>query len=624
MIAGLDQVRLELQDAIVKPGLPPSARIAKLRILRERLVDLVGETDAYLGDLELVREAEYLEYSSDLRDVRENATIRDEMLRRGFATEDELDGMGYVSHVQLDELREEGRLMEAVGTIRKFMERLHPRDRAGKFSDKPGPIHLAPKGRMGRGTPKVIYTHDQEVDKRRRARVKDEIAKAKPTRSTMTRKKKGKKGESKPKRVEVWQGEDGKWRSKSQKGRSTSSTGFETEALAQQAALDADGAKRDGMRSEQRPWKPVLDKPVVPDLYGADSIEWHTKGGMQREPTMDEIMADLEMARRIGLNDWPEKDEIASQLLGDARDTEEAYTQVAPGDPYGRRVWSAEREALHDQIINLLLKRRDLDENGRPAIINPDNDELQPNPGPDGRPRVLFMGGGTASGKTTAQDLEENRDVAPPDSVLIDPDEIKGMLPEYNDMIENGSRYAATGSHEESSYLAKRLQREAMSRGLNVVVDGTSDSLIDESKPDSKVKMTDKLTMFKNFRSESVPEGYEVTMFYVSAPTDLAVIRATIRAMRTGRWVPEKEIRTIHRGVSDRFEREIMPLIEQGGVIDRIFGYDTTEKQPQRMFHLDEDGKFVVLHEELFTAFLAKAKDSPGDEDNSTDLRQLF
>jgi predicted ABC-type ATPase len=78
-----------------------------------------------------------------------------------------------------------------------------------------------------------------------------------------------------------------------------------------------------------------------------------------------------------------------------------------------------------------------------------------------------------------------------------------------------------------------------MDLGLNVVVDGTGDSK--KGKFAGKMKDMD-------------GAGYDVSALYVTIPTDEAVVRATKRAMKSGRWVPEPELRSQHKNVSANFE----------------------------------------------------------------------
>jgi predicted ABC-type ATPase len=317
----------------------------------------------------------------------------------------------------------------------------------------------------------------------------------------------------------------------------------------------------------------------------AEELEWLGKPG--QEPTHEEIAADLATARRIGLNEWPPVSALARRLFDGEKDSYDRYIRkTADGQEV---VIDPVRQAMHDKLIDTLLRRR------RPVTqadgsvkyeLDPEGEELQPHP--EGK-RALFMGGGTASGKSTALDLEENREVLPLDAVMIDADEIKGQLAEYQQMVGEGDRYAASALHEESSYLAKRLRNEAAQKGLNMVIDGTADS--------SASKFERKLQAAKD-------EGYAVSMFYVNAPTDVAVARATRRAQQTGRWVPEPEIRKVHSGVSAIFAGPVRDLAERG-FFDDIRGYDTLGK-PTLMFHLDNEGKFTIVSEEKYGAFIEK------------------
>ena len=350
-------------------------------------------------------------------------------------------------------------------------------------------------------------------------------------------------------------------------------------------------------RTLDAPFEPTWAEAVPPRLFDAE---------FDKAEDPETVKANLEKVERVGLNKWPKKGPVATEILGEHKDTEAKFSFKVPGDPKPRQEWSYERKLLHDQIIDALLRRRQPNEKGELAILDPEGEYLA---APTGKPRALFMGGGTASGKSTALKLDENKDVQPEDAVLIDPDEIKGLLPEYGEMVERGERYAASAVHEESSALAKRLQVEAMRRGLNVIVDGTGDSQVDADDPESAGKLRKKVEAFHGAQGDATPEGYDVSMFYVNAPTEIALVRATTRAMREGRWVPKPEIESIHRGVSQRWQREVLAMIEEGVIIDAR-GYQTSGT-PTRMFHLDENGKLVVLEQDLYDAFLAKADEAP-------------
>lgn len=305
-------------------------------------------------------------------------------------------------------------------------------------------------------------------------------------------------------------------------------------------------------------------------------------------PSGEKVAQDGAKATALGLDKWPTPGPAASRLLGDAKDTQEKHTRVLRSSG-GARVYTPERKVLHDRIVNSLLRERMPVENGRGEVEmhpNPDGAELKPT---GKTPTALFMAGGSASGKSSALGLEENKAVTPESAVHIDPDEIKSMIPEYVALVNEGDKYAAAAVHEESSDISKRLLSEAMARGLNVVRDGTGDS------PGPK---------FANQVREMKQAGYEVHAFYVNAPTDVAVARSISRAQKTGRYVPIPEVRSQHKNVSARFAEHIQPLVEDG-TISNLRMFDTSEVPT---LFADGGGGTLNIHDQgLFDGFIAKA-----------------
>lgn len=322
----------------------------------------------------------------------------------------------------------------------------------------------------------------------------------------------------------------------------------------------------------------------------------------QTPPPAEAVVRDLEWARQHGLNDWPTKGDKATEILGDAADTQDLHTRIVKGAGSNRQ-YSDERAALHDKIVDTLLRKRQpvekqnpdgsqkLDEHGLPVIEMHPHAEGEYLTAAPGKPAVLMMAGGTASGKSTALALPENAGETPEDAVHIDPDEIKAMIPEYNQMVQAGDKFAASGVHEESSDISKRLLAEAMKRGLNIVRDGTGNS------PGPK---------FGGQIRDMVNAGYDVRVFYVNAPTDLAIVRATSRAQRSGRWVPEPEIRNQHTRVSQRFVEHVRPLVEDG-TISHIAMWQT-EGAPTK-FAEGGGGQFSVVEPDLYQRFVDKAQE---------------
>lgn len=176
-----------------------------------------------------------------------------------------------------------------------------------------------------------------------------------------------------------------------------------------------------------------------------------------------------------------------------------------------------EREALHREIIlNHFIGKE-------PA---------------KGEKTFIILGGGSASGKSTLlkSGLLGNID----GFVNMDSDNVKGMLPEYNEMIKQKNGDAAGFAHEESSAIVKRIQKISLELGYNTLLDGTGDG--------SEKSLMNKIKQGKD-------NGYKVKGEYVTIPVTLAISRAEARAEKTGRSIDVEVIKSIHAKVSKRAEQ---------------------------------------------------------------------
>lgn len=200
------------------------------------------------------------------------------------------------------------------------------------------------------------------------------------------------------------------------------------------------------------------------------------------------------------------KSQRAKSLVGTARDTQNFYKQDGEYTPA--------RKAVHEKILAKMF------EGHKPA--------------PQDERTVLFMAGGTASGKTTA--LKADPSLSPPDAVEINPDDIKFMLPEWDHLVGGDGPPAADAAgilHEESSDIAKEAMRRAQEGGYNIVLDGTGDS--------GPGKFLGKIEAAKK-------AGYNVDVVMVDAPFNDAVGRMVSRGERERRFVPVPEMRRVHAG----------------------------------------------------------------------------
>lgn len=219
--------------------------------------------------------------------------------------------------------------------------------------------------------------------------------------------------------------------------------------------------------------------------------------------------------------------------------------------------WAPERQQLHDKIVSRFLSGRK----------------------PEDHPVATFFGGGPASGKSAL--------TSPSQAVKIDPDEIKGMLPEYQAAVKNGDPSGAAQVHEESSYLAATVAAKARQGKVSYTLDGTGDS--------SYGKMAAKVKAAKD-------AGYQVHSQYVTVDTGEAVSRAAARAQKTGRMVPEPVIRATHASVSSVFGQAV-----KNNLFDRTELYDNNGPAARLIAHTSAAGEFQVLDDAAYKSFLAKA-----------------
>lgn len=193
--------------------------------------------------------------------------------------------------------------------------------------------------------------------------------------------------------------------------------------------------------------------------------------------------------------------------------------------------FTAERKALHEKIINQFL-------DGVPAQENP----------------VQYMnGGGPASGKGTmttgdnakitgyppTHRVDDEGNYVPvenPGAVIIDPDQLKFSLPEAQEAVRKraaGEELSpeekdwAWNTHEESSYLGKRLTQAALERGVHLLLDGVNDGSPEEVR--EKVQ-------------KARDAGYSVEANYIYLDPEEALRRAKSRAARSGRVVPDEVV----------------------------------------------------------------------------------
>lgn len=220
------------------------------------------------------------------------------------------------------------------------------------------------------------------------------------------------------------------------------------------------------------------------------------------------------------------------------------------------------RLSLHDDIVETLLY-------GMPAKKAPES---------------ILMGGGSASGKSVATKIivtgfhHQEEEV-----VVIDPDEIKRQLPEYEQLKTHAPEQMADILHDESSDIAERLLGECISRKLNFIYDGTMKNLPKYQALIQRLKSN----------------GYSISVVVVDIPLEEALKRAKDRYIVEGRLVPEDVIIESHTKVPETFYK----------IKDSVNNYtlfDNTELKLQ-VFAQKTDNLEIVISKERLRQFYNKA-----------------
>jgi predicted ABC-type ATPase len=243
--------------------------------------------------------------------------------------------------------------------------------------------------------------------------------------------------------------------------------------------------------------------------------------------------------------------------------------------------FTEERKALHEEIIRRALE-------GSTPVKNPTQ---------------WMNGGGPGSGKSSLTQ-GDNKDLTGYDSnsVLLDPDEIKQELPEVKEALarlEAGEELDediewAGFSHEESSYLAKRIHLAALERHHNVIIDGTGDGGLASVR--KKVQLARK-------------NGYKrVEANYLYLDPDEGIKRAKERQARSFRKVPDTVIKSTYETIST-----IFPELEKEQLFDSLRLFDNNKKPGQQaeLILEQKDGETEIKDEDAYNRFLrAKASDA--------------
>jgi predicted kinase len=266
--------------------------------------------------------------------------------------------------------------------------------------------------------------------------------------------------------------------------------------------------------------KPGADGAHVKDASGrVHQVRWSEVTG--HEPAADVAKPKVQPQVRGEQKPVPAAEFIASDYAAqhnDAGVTAEAILAQFPADTMEKI--SAVQERLHsvEQTIEL-YKQGDTYDDERTKIhqriydhfLSPQKVEAA-TPPEGQKPTLTMLGGRGGSGKSWFAGQVYD----PGKAIVIDPDEIKGMLPEYEG-------WNAHQVHEESSDITSTILQIAEELGLNVVLDATMKT----------AKST--LGMANKFKAK----GYRLEAHYMHLPRQEAAKRAVQRFLgKTQRYVP--------------------------------------------------------------------------------------
>jgi hypothetical protein len=161
---------------------------------------------------------------------------------------------------------------------------------------------------------------------------------------------------------------------------------------------------------------------------------------------------------------------------------------------------------------------------------------------------VLFMGG-PASGKSSIR--EGYPDLA--DFVVLDNDEVKAMLPEYNALIANGDTMAAALVHDESSYITQILKDYAVENRYNILLDGVGANYPKYAALVQTLK----------------ERGYTIQIIMIDVAIEVALMRARVRK----RQVPFSELQNAY--YCDHVRENAKRLLQAYGADGAIYNSHT-------------------------------------------------
>jgi DNA repair protein RadC/predicted ABC-type ATPase len=207
------------------------------------------------------------------------------------------------------------------------------------------------------------------------------------------------------------------------------------------------------------------------------------------------------------------------------------------------------RAQLRSAIVSYFM-RGGQDKKPLPAVRPKTEDE----------PLALFMGGGGASGKTSMLRLEQEKGNVPKEGmVMVNPDEVREFLPEYDELNALNDSRSSMITHEEASLIANKIESLARAKRMPMLIDGTM-----KTKPTALARM-----------AALEKSGYRLRLLAVLIDPYEALVRAYLRAKSSKRYVPNAVLLGAHKG----FARALPDYIDSFKA-DRVAIYDNSPEHP--------------------------------------------
>ena len=186
------------------------------------------------------------------------------------------------------------------------------------------------------------------------------------------------------------------------------------------------------------------------------------------------------------------------------------------------------------------------------------------------RPWLVYTAGAMGAGKSHTMRRLATWGAFPLQRFLcVDPDEIKGALPEAASYAAADPGRAGTLLHKESLLVADIVTRAAMAQGRNVLVHGSMRNALWYGAEWARVRAR--------------APHYRLAVILVTAPPGKVHERATLRALKTGRDIPKGVIEDSISGAPHTFEllknlADYATTFDNGGEVPGIVPPDTLLK----------------------------------------------